>query len=383
MRLPTLAAKNLKRHRIRTVLTVTGISVSALMLFTILSFNSGYDKALKEEMASTGVHMYVSMEGCPMQAASLILHGGEIPSYLEETMLKEIQSSEGVKVAGGYLIATVITDGKADLFYGITPEVRKLKPYWKLKGSWFEGADSIILGADVARDARKRVGDFIFLESLGRKFCISGILEKSGKEDDGFYFMPIETQQEIFNKRNKLTAIGIQLTEISQLDKVKTMLERQGAYVVPQQEITDLVQDVVGGTKSMLLAILIIILLVAGLGVFNTVLMATFERKEEFGYMRSIGARRGVIFQLILVETLWLCAAGLAVGIGAGFASALGLDKLFRGFVPYVPAGRIVRPDLLIVVISSAVVVGLGVLAAMYPGYKASKVSPIEAIRNP
>jgi putative ABC transport system permease protein len=297
-------------------------------------------------------------------------------------MLKQIQSTPGVRVAGGYLISTVIADGRAENFYGITPEVMKLKPYWKLQGGWFKGSDSVILGADVAKDTHKKVGDRIDIKSLNREFYVSGILGKTGKEDDGFYFLPMQTQQEIFNRQNKLTAIGIQLTDVSLLNEVKTELERDGAYVVPQKDIIDLVQGVVGGTKNMLLALLVIILLVAGLGVFNTVLMATFERNAEFGYLRSIGAGRRVLFELILVETLLLSAAGLVVGLGIGFASTLGLDRLFRSFLPYVPAGRIIRPDVWVLVISATVVIVLGVVAAMYPGYKASKVSPMEAIRN-
>src|SRR5665647_1070235 len=117
MKLITLARKNLKRHRVRSILTVLGIAVAAMTLFVILSFNGGYDKALNEEMKSSGVHLYISMEGCPMQAASLILHGGEIPSYLDQQMLDSTKGIPDVRIAGGMLISTVISEGRADLFY--------------------------------------------------------------------------------------------------------------------------------------------------------------------------------------------------------------------------------------------------------------------------
>jgi putative ABC transport system permease protein len=146
MKLVTFAWKNLKRHRIRSILTVLGIAVAAMTLFVILAFNGGYDRALNEEMKSSGVHLYISMEGCPMQAASLILHGGEIPSYLDQQMLENTKVMPDVRTAGGMLISTVISDGKADLFYGVTDEVKDLKPNWKLEGTWFKGPDSVILG---------------------------------------------------------------------------------------------------------------------------------------------------------------------------------------------------------------------------------------------
>ncbi|HEY5526946.1 MAG TPA: FtsX-like permease family protein [Candidatus Anoxymicrobiaceae bacterium] len=382
MRLGSLALKNLKRHRVRTILTIAGIAISALTLFIILAFNNGYDKALKEDMTASGVHLYVSMEGCPLQAATLILHGGEIPSYLDQVMLPDIQSMDEVSVAGGYLISTIISNGRADFFYGITKDVLKLKPYWKINGSYFKNDDSIILGADVAKDTGKKAGDTITIEALKKTFNVTGVLAKNGKEDDGFYFMPVTTQQELFKKQGKLTAIGIQLKDISQLESVKTQLEKRGAYVVPQQDISDLVTQLVGGTKAILFGILAVVLVVAGLGVFNTVLMATFERKEEFGYLRAVGARRADVFSLIILETLWLCAVGLTVGLAAGYAFSFVIDGWIRRFLPYSPPGTLVKPDLLSVLVAVGVVVVLGLVAGIYPGYKASRVSPMEAIRN-
>jgi putative ABC transport system permease protein len=382
MKLIPLAWKNLRRHKIRTLLTVLGIAVSAMTLFAILSFNSGYDQALKEEMKASGVHLYISMEGCPMQAASLILHGGEIPSYLDQQLLGLVQKMPEVQTAGGMLISTVISDGKADLFYGITDDVRKLKPSWKLKGSWFKGPDSVILGYDVASDQGKKPGDKIFIKSLDREFTVSGVLEKSSNEDDGFYFLPLRTAQEVFSKQNKLTAIGVQLKNASLLQRAKTELERRGAYVVPASDITSLITGLVGGTKAILFAIVGIVLFVTGLGVFNTILMATFERNEEFGYLRCVGAKRTNIFELIFIETLLLCAAGLVVGIVVGFAMSYFIDGWIRGIVAYAPAGRLLRPNVLGVLITAGVVFLIGAIAGIYPGYRASSVSPIEAVHN-
>ncbi len=382
MKLVSLAWRNLKRHRIRSVLTVIGIAVSAMTLFTILAFNSGYDRALEEEMKSSGVHMYLSMEGCPMQAASLILHGGEIPTYLEQQMLEYVQARQEVRAAGGMLISTVISGGRADLFYGVTDEVKDLKPNWKLDGSWFKGPDSVILGYDVARDQKKKPGDRIFIKSLDREFKVSGTLRKSSNEDDGFYFLPLETAQEIFSKQRQLTAIGVQLRDPTQLQKVKTDLERIGAYVVPASDITELITDLVSGTKSILLLIVAVVLLVTGLGVFNTVMMATFERKEEFGYLRCVGAKKTHIFELIFLETMLLCVAGLAFGLLGGFGLTFVIDGWIRGFLAYAPAGKLLRPDILGAVLTLGVVLAMGAVAGIYPGYRASRVSPIGAVRD-
>ncbi len=382
MKLITLAWKNLKRHRIRSLLTILGIAVSAMTLFTILAFNGGYDEALQEEMNSSGVHLYLSMEGCPMQAASLVLHGGEIPTYLDQLLLTYAQEMPEVQKVGGMLISTVIYEGRADLFYGITDEVKDIKPKWILDGSWFEGPDSVILGYELARDYHKKPGDKMFIGSLDREFVISGTLRKSGTEDDGFYFLPLETAQEIFMRPRQLTVIGIQLKDTAFLQQVQTQLERRGAYVVPATDITELIADMMGGTKSMLLVIVMIVLLVTGLGIFNTILMATFERNQEFGYLRCVGAHKSHVFGLISMETMLMCGTGLIIGIGAGFMLSYALDGWIRRFLAYSPAGRLLRPDFVGVVLTAGVVLVVGVLAGIYPGYRASRVSPIEVVRN-
>lgn len=382
MKLITLAWKNLKRHRVRSLLTVLGIAVAAMTLFVILSFNGGYDKALSEEMRSSGVQLYISMEGCPMQAASLILHGGEIPSYLEQQMLDNTKALPEVRTAGGMLISTVIYEGKADLFYGITDEVKDLKPNWKLKGTWFKGPDSVILGYDVARDNKKEPGDKIYIKSLDRELKVSGVLGKSSNEDDGFYFLPLETAQEIFSKPRKLTVIGVQLKDPTKVQATKTELERRGAYVVPASDITDLITQLVGSTKAILFGIVGVIMLLTCLGVFNTILMATFERNREFGYLRCVGAQKRHIFSLILLETALLAVAGLVVGSLAGYGLSFVLDGWIRRFLPYAPAGKLLRPDLIGVLLTAGVVLFTGMAAGLYPGYRASNVPPMEAVRN-
>jgi putative ABC transport system permease protein len=382
MRLVTLAWKNLLRRRIRSILTVLGITISALTLFTILAFNGGYDKALQEEITSSGVHLYLSMEGCPMQAASLILHGGEIPTYLDEALFREVKGLADVRRAGGMLISTVISGNKADLFYGISDDVKDLKTNWELQGEWFKGPNSVILGYDLARDFHKKPGDKILIESLGREFDVTGTLRKNGSEDDGFYFLPLDTAQEIFSRPNQLTVIAAQLKDTKRLNDVKSYLERRGAYVVPASDITEVVTDMIGGTESMMIAIATIVLLVAGLGIFNTVLMATFERNEEFGYLRCFGARKAHIFSLIAMETIMLCFIGAVTGIGLGFGLSYVFDGWIRGFLAYAPSGKLLRPDLLDIVLTVSVVTLMGILAGIYPGIRASRVSPMEAVHD-
>jgi putative ABC transport system permease protein len=387
MNLLSLALKNLRRHRIRTVLTILGIAISALALFSILSFNYGYDKSLKKEISGSGIHLFVARAGCPLQAASLIIHGGETADYLSADLIPQIKGVKGVKEAGGFLIASSMTGNKVDLFYGITDDVAKIKDKWKIKGSWFTGPDSVILGSDlakkVAKTAKAGIGDRIHVASINRDFTVSGVLKPTGGEDDGFYFMPLATAQDIFDKPNKVTAVGIQLSDVSLLQQVKTEVEQMPqAYVVPAEDMTSRVLDLVKNTKSIMFGILAIVLAVSALGVFNIVLMATFERRSEFGFLRCVGAGKRAIFGLILIESLMLGIGGLAIGVAAGYLSSAAIGGWLRHFLPYAPSGNILDTNLAVLGITAGIILALGLLAGIYPGYRASTVPPMEAIRN-
>ena len=385
MTLVTFAFKNLIRHRIRTLLTILGVGIAAGTLFAILSFDRGYDHALKEEVSGSGIHLFVSTEGCPLEAASLILHGGEIPKFLNMEMLKEVKSVEGVKEAAGFLIFSLSSPSgdKVDLFYGITDDALKLKPKWQIKGNWFKDENSIILGSEVARVEKRDVGDKIYIESLEREFEVAGILEKTNGQDDGFYFLPISTAQKVFKKENKLTAVGVQVADLMQIQRIKDRLSTlPDVYVVTAEQISEEILRFVGGTKALMYAVLLIALAVSALGILNTILMATFERQKEFGYIRCVGASKKDVANLVLLETGTVCLAGWVLGVAGSFFLSSVIEEWIRQFLPYVPAGRLLRPDFYVLGISFFVLLTLGLLAGLYPAFRASNVSPVEAIRN-
>lgn len=385
MTILSLAIKNLKRHRVRTLLTIMGVAIAAATLFSILSFDVGYRKSLHEEVSNTGIHLFVSTEGCPLEAASLIIHGGEIPKFLQMERLKEVKSVEGVRQAGGFLIFSLPTpDGsKVDLFYGISEDVPKLKPNWKIRGGWFKDENSIILGSEVAKIEKRTIGDKIFIESLNKEFNVVGILERTYGQDDGFYYLPLAAAQKYFHKEGKLTAIGVQLFDVSQLQSVKNKLETlPDVYVVPAEDMSKRILELIGGTKALMYSVLFIALVVSGLGLLNTILMATFERQKEFGYIRCIGAQPFDVMKLVVLETLVICALGIVFGIAGGLGLSASIEQWVRRFLPYIPAGRLLRPDTFVVLITVGATLALGMLAGLYPSYRASKISPMEAIRN-
>ena len=384
MNLFTLSLKNLQRRKLRSALSMAGVAIATAALFSLLSFNTGFDRALQEEMSNSGIHMLVSTEGCPMEAASLALHGGEIPKFLDGRRLPEIRNVPGIRTATGMLIFSLIEDeGKAVYFYGIDDAYRNLKPHWKIRGQWFTGPDSIMLGTEAARVEKRKVGDKVYFPGIDAEFTVSGIIERTGSEDDGFFFLPLATAQKVFKKEGKLTGVGVSLSNVEDFEKVKGQIEMlPDVYVVSKDQIMQQIMSITGSSKTLMAAVLIIALVVSFLGVINTVLMSVFEMIREFGYMRCIGASPAHIFFIVVFETLMICIAGGIFGVIFGMAFASLTDQWLHDLLPYAPAGRFIIFDPLIMLASVAFATVAGLLAGIIPGLKAAHASPMEAVRN-
>lgn len=384
MNLLTLGLTNLRRRQVRSGLTATGVAVATAALFSLLSFNAGFDRSLREEMDRSGIHMLVSTEGCPMEAASLALHGGEIPKFLDARRLPEVREVPGVETATGILIFSLIEEeGKALYFYGVDDQYRKLRPHWKLDGSWFSGPDSIVLGVEAARVEKRKVGDRIYFPDLDAEFTVSGIIQRTGSEDDGFFFLPLATAQKVFKKEGKLTGVAVHLADVTAFDDVKSRIESlPDVYVVSRDQIMQQILSLTASSKTLMAAVLIVALAVSVLGVLNTVLMSVFEMRSEFGYMRCIGAGRGHIFGLVLAETIALCLIGGLGGIALGTVLSSVTDQWLHALLPYAPAGRFIRFDLTVAGASVAAAAVSGVLAGLIPSLKAAAASPMEAVRH-
>lgn len=190
----------------------------------------------------------------------------------------------------------------------------------------------------------------------------------------------------MFKKEGKLTGVGVNVGDVERIQDVKDGIERiPDVYVVTAQQMMEQILKLVGSSKTLMFAVLGIALIIAVLGVLNTVLMSVMEKLREFGYMRCISASPLAVFKVVLTETVALCLAGGVLGATVGALGSSLADQLIRKVLPYAPAGRMVTFDpgaLALTLLTLAVAVGIGALAGAYPSWKASHVPPMEAIRN-
>jgi putative ABC transport system permease protein len=385
MNFARFAFKNLFAHKVRTGLTLFSVIVAVAVLFTLLSFNQGYDKSLKSQLQSMGIHMMVVPVGCPYEAASLILKGGKISSFLPASVLTEVTAIPQIEIAAPTFMNGIVRpeEGRTDIYLGVDSTILKLKNWWKLKGRFPEKPNEMILGYDVSLIELSHVGDQIYVPEKDATFDVVGELSPTGTEDDGFFYIPLATAQKMFNQPGKLTSILIRLKNPEDAPVVAAKLANiKGAEVITMGELLGTMMNLMGSAKALLLSIVLIVIVISALGVLNTVLMSVFERTKEIGVMRATGAGKLHIFGLIWLETLMLSLIGGVGGLIVAIFGSRAIEAIIKRFLPLAPKGSVVTLDPHIFLLVFLFVLGIGVAAGFYPAIRAAQAKPIEALRS-
>ncbi len=382
----TLAVKNLVRRRGRTALTVLGVAIAITVLFSLLSFNSGYEKQLSGELDSMGIHMLAVPKGCPYEAASLIIHGGVIPKYLSNSDVAEAKKIEGIEIASPMLLHQFYKDEKPHIVYGINIEdMKRLKPYWKVEGRFFSQNEegTMVIGRNLAETENLKVGDVVPFGPDEIPFTIVGILERTGTQDDEFHFLPLEVAQRIFGKPDQITTIAIRVNDISRMSEISNQLERiPDMQVVTMTQIMGTIMNLVGSAQTLLISVIIIAIIISAVGIINTLLMSVNERTREFGMMKALGASGLDIGKLVVIETLLITASGGILGLLVSISGASLIEGFVKGIIPYSPAGRLMSPEPGLIGLCLLFSIGIGLICGLYPAIKSSRLTPMEAIRG-
>ncbi|MCX7910714.1 MAG: ABC transporter permease [Endomicrobia bacterium] len=384
------ATNNLRRSKTRTILTILSVTVATATLIVVLSLNRGYKFAVMEELVkNSGVHLYITKEGCPMEAASVIAQGGISPLYVPEDVINKIKEVPNIEAMMPFNIFALTTEdgSRTDIFMGITEEIKKVRPEWEIvKGGWFKGENTIILGAEIARLEKREIGDKIYFEQIDKEFEVCGILKRNYTPDDGTFFLPLKTAQKLIDREGKLSAVAIKLKDIMYLEQTRNVIRSmlpQDYYVIASKELGEGVLRFFGSTKAVMIVMVVVAFVISIFSLMNTMLMTITERKKELAYLKCVGAGFTDIVKLIALEALIICVLGCVLGVIFGVFSTPWFESFIRKFlVVYVPSAKIVRFELGILLWSLIIVLTTGIFSAVYPAVKAAKIVPMEVLRN-
>jgi len=386
-----LALRVLLRKKIRSLLTVGGVAIAVAVLVSLLAFDAGYQDGLRTDIDRMGYQVLVTAKGCPYEAATLMMQGGGGLRYMEEDVYNGIVSDERIEEIAPQLMATVFdstsgTGGSVALYVGIDEAYFRLKPWLAFgSGGWFssDDAEEAIMGYEAAELEQRSVGDQIYISSIDRVLTVTGILERTGTQDDGITFVPLKRVQEDFGLPGKMSGIGIRLKDISQMSAFEESLYNvPGIQVISMAQVKGTILNLMSSARVLASSIATVAIIIAVIGVMNTILVSVFERTKQIGVMKAMGASRFDVFRIIWTETALISLFGGVLGIVMALVGGTVVEHVVRGILPYAPSGRLVIISLPLVLIALVGAVLTGLIAGIYPAWRASSMKPVEAIRS-
>ena len=381
-----LAFKGMFRCRLRVTLIIGGLAIPIAVLVMLSSFGTAYERSLRSELDHMGVQMMVVPIGCPYDAAARVVKGQALDNTLPAAALAQVRADPAVALAAPMLITAIprTEEKRVDLWVGLDKDGRALKPWWKARSGadWFTTTNGVILGAEAAAIEMRAPGDKFFSVEAGRSLRVEGVLEHSGMSDDNLFFVPLATAQSMFGQVERLTAIAIRLREPEMLrEAAKRLQQIPGAQVTTFTEMTGVFLNMVGSVRILLQSITLLAIAVCVLGVFNTMLAAVLERTGELAIMRAVGASRAQVFSLVTLESALLAVTAAFAGWILAASSGGSLEHFFRPLLPIVPAGRLWQLSGSALIEALILCLLVGILAGLYPAWRASRIQPATALK--
>ena len=357
-----LVARNLLRRPARTSFTAAGVALGVGLIVALLSVTAGAKKT-----ADQLIHVGHADLGL-FQAGASDLTLSRLPGSIARSVARE----PGVAATGRiYLYVT-----NAGLVFGFA---RGEFPAQRLVitqgGRWTD--DEALVGDSRARSKHLRPGVTLF---IGRRhFRVGGIFHTGDPFEDGGIVLPLGVVQRLAGRPGDVTTISVAVSLGARPRDVAHRLEHDfpgtTAVTEPGQVVKiDTSSRVIISTGWI---ISLLALIVGGIAVTNTMAMSVFERIREIGILRAVGWRTSKIAALIVCEALGICLLALAVGLALGYAAA-------QVFSDHAAAGPLLQPDFTggVFAWGLAFALGVGVLGAAYPTWRAIRLTPVEALRH-
>ena len=360
-----LVRKNLLRRPFRTALTAAGVAIGVGLIVGLLSIANGVRRT-----ANDLIHLGRSDFGLFQEGAADLTR-----SLLPESLARRIAADRDVTATARIFLRVGAVEGRESfLVFGLD---RSEFPWRRLvlTAGMPPGAGEILVGDRSA--LRTRLGGSVAMG--GRRFRVAGLYHTGDRFEDGGAVLPLRTVQQLAERQGDVTTIAVVVRHGARPSEVADRLERRFPGLVA---VTEPGQAVKVDTSSRLILqagwiFSLFALIVGGIAVTNTMAMSVFERVREIGILRAVGWPARQVAALIVSEAVGIGLAALGAGLALGYGGA-------ELFTEHGGLSTLVDPDFTAGVFAwgLAFALGVGLLGAVYPAWRATRLTPIEALRH-
>ena len=400
-----LSVRGIMHRKLRSWLTVIGVFIGITAVVALISIGLGLERTITQQVAKVfGYNSFLVMGKNALQPR----HGTAEPV---EVNLNVIKNVPGVTAVAAIRSETGFVKGPASNekpvqgflpVMGLSPTlVTEFSSFlgdvsFEPGGRFFSPGESAvaILGHKVASQLHAKLGSTIEIEkhpfkvigifapaSEGEGFSLG--LNRSGNADT--IFVPFAQMNTLFGTSNKVLVTLVKTAKGKDVDKIAGQVEKAlkaagntNVTAVTYSDINRQISTMLGSVSGFLAGIAGISLLVGGVGVMNTMYTAVLERTREIGVMKALGARRGQILLIFLIESGLMGLVGGIVGVGLG----LGLSGVAAAVISSyfnVEIHAVASPTLIISTLAFSFL--LGAFAGWLPARRAAKLPVVDALR--
>lgn len=380
-----LAVRNLQIHWLRSLLAAIGIIIGVVAISSMGILGNSLVLSVSDSLTDVGdsvvVTPHVSFQGMTSTGTD---------KRITDRQLEQIRRASGnnevVPVYAGGDRIRIGREILAASIYGVDPQ--DIPTLLNLEtGQFLRGASGVMVGGKIASENNLAVGSRILVGDEEAGVRVVGILAERGM---GFDISPdyaIITSDQWYKDFYDVTGydqVIVKVRNLKDIDQVKDSIDAQlnrretEVNVYDTKAILETILETFGRISTFTMAIGGISLIVAGVSIFNVMMMSVMERYREIGILRSIGTKRAEVRSMFIYESLILGVSGSIIGgvlsfLGGYAAIAVMLQETSYLFafssLIQIPYGMIFG-------------VATSILSGLYPAWKASDLRPIDALRH-
>lgn len=385
-----------KKENIISIITaysVLGIAVGVAALIIVISVMSGFERDLQNKILG-------------MNGDIIVTHyfGYGIQNYEEyEKKLKQISAIKGITpfiYTQSMIQSTTNISGVVVRGVDFNKFNKVSNVLHQLVAKTEDITTGAVLGKELAKKISVTVGDTIFLitniqptglgyQPVSEAVPVSGIFNSGMYEYDiGVVFISLQRAQQLFNLPGLVTGFEIRTDEPFNSHKIAAEIEKIMPYPYQVRTWMEINKNLFSALKLervTMFIILLLIIIVAGFNIISTIVMMVLEKKKEIALLRAIGLTQKDIKHIFVLQGLYMGVIGTVIGNLLGIAICFLLKKYHFITLPadvyYISTIPVYIQPLNVLFVSVAAIF-ISFVSSVYPAWRASKILPVEGLRN-